>query len=116
MKTLLALLVATSCTLANAFPVVSGHVVSGHVSSRPAEEPSAPRVSGACFWEVPGFIRFVNLNAMVMLTVLREGDGYVTRLHFGRYEDLDIAIPKGESLTMHTRQIVARLAACKAGD
>lgn len=96
---------------AHAVPII----VSGHVSSQPDVAPDQ-RPAGACLWQVPGQMHFVNLYAVVTITVTRPGSGrYVTRLSMGYRHEVSVEIEEGESVTIHTRAIEKRLAQCAKG-
>lgn len=75
-------------------------------------EPPIRRTTGACFWEVPGVVKIVNLYALQTAYTALDGDHYITRFIFGYSGNFEIPIPKGAALTIYIDQVKARIDAC----
>ena len=95
----------------------------GHISSpsTPAA-PTSPTRSAVCLWQTPRAMEWTNLYAMQQMRVKRVQygniDEYMTIIDMNLASgsaQVQIVIPRGADITIHTSAILKRLAECEAG-
>lgn len=92
-------------------------VITGNTSQ--AADPAERRVSGACFWQVPGQLNWVNVHAMLDMRVTCTGstnDSCTTILGFGYRQEVRIGLKSGQDITSHTNAVLKRITECKEGN
>lgn len=108
-----ALLVASSAHAGQSVALIAAR---GHVASPPPQAAGATRSSGACFWQMPGKMLWMNLYGASAVEVrdTQWAGQYELILHYGTWQTTH-KIPKGEHISTLPNSILARVEECARG-